>query len=151
VVGIRSFPGNPYDGHTLDEQLEQAEILSGTKAKTVAVDLGYRGRHRTHADIIHRGRKLSKRQKKRLKRRSMIEAMIGHMKNDGLMGRCHLKGLNGDACHALLCGIGHNLRLLRAFIKQLPFWFRKGCLYQVIIAITVLIDQKMSGEDNLIA
>ena len=146
VVGIRSFPGNPYDGHTLDEQLEQAKILSGIDAKTVAVDLGYRGRHTTKADIIHRGRKLSKRQKRRLKRRSMIEAMIGHMKNDGLMGRCHLKGLKGDACHALLCGIGHNLRLLRAFLKRLSFWLRKGQGYQ---AITALIFIRKSGENGL--
>jgi IS5 family transposase len=28
VVGMRSMPGNPYDGHTLAETLEQAAILS---------------------------------------------------------------------------------------------------------------------------
>ncbi|OAI08137.1 hypothetical protein A1332_08145 [Methylomonas methanica] len=33
VLGIRRFPGNPYDGHTLESCLEQAEILSGTRAK----------------------------------------------------------------------------------------------------------------------
>ncbi len=44
----------------------------------------------------------------------MLEAMIGHMKNEGHLERCPLKGKNGDAIHALLCGIGHNLRLLRA-------------------------------------
>lgn len=115
VVGIRSFPGNPYDGHTLEDLLGQAETLSGTAAKTVAVDLSYRGRHETNADIIHRGRKLTKRQKRRLRRRSMLEAMIGHMKLDGLLERCHLKGRLGDALHAILCGVGHNLRLLRAY------------------------------------
>ena len=30
VVGARSFPGNPYDGDTLEEQLEQVGIVSGT-------------------------------------------------------------------------------------------------------------------------
>ena len=129
VVGIRSFPGNPYDGHTLDEQLEQAEILTGVTAKTVSVDLGYRGRHNTKADIIHRGRKLSKRQKKRLRRRSMLEAMIGHMKNDGLLGRCHLKGLSGDSGHALLCGIGHNLRLVLNHLKAVFYWLRLACTH----------------------
>ena len=29
VVGARSFTGNPYDGHTLVEQLEQVTILCG--------------------------------------------------------------------------------------------------------------------------
>jgi IS5 family transposase len=45
IVGARSFPGNPYDGHTLNEQLEQASILmqaTGMKSQTVYVDLGYR-------------------------------------------------------------------------------------------------------------
>lgn len=115
VVAMRSYPGNPYDGHTLDDQLQQAEIMSSVRPKTVAVDLGYRGWHDTDADIIHRGKKLSKRQKKRLRRRSVIEAMIGHMKNEGLLDRCHLKGKIGDAIHAVLCGVGHNLRLIRAF------------------------------------
>jgi len=27
VVGARSFPGRPYDGHTLSSQLEQVSIL----------------------------------------------------------------------------------------------------------------------------
>jgi IS5 family transposase len=43
VLGARSFPGNPYDGHTLELCLEQAEILSGTRAKEAFVGLGYRG------------------------------------------------------------------------------------------------------------
>ncbi len=121
VVGMRSYPGNPYDGHTLDDILEQSEIISGVEAKTVVVDLGYRGHHHTQAKVIHRGKKLSRRSKQRLRRRSALEAMIGHMKNDGLLDRCHLKGLLGDALHAILCAIGHNLRLLRAHWAALLF------------------------------
>ena len=118
---MRSYPGNPYDGHTLDDMLEQSEIITGVEAKTVAVDLGYRGHHDTKAEVIDRGKKLSKRRKQRLRRRSALEAMIGHMKNDGLLDRCNLKGLLGDALHAILCGIGHNLRLLRAHWAALLF------------------------------
>lgn len=124
VIGMRSYPGNPYDGHTLDDMLQQSETITSIKAKTVAVDLGYRGKHDTKADVIHRGRKLSKRQKKRLRRRSALEAIIGHMKVDGLLERCHLKGTNGDAIHAILCGIGHNLRQMRAFCVRLFFWLQ---------------------------
>ena len=123
VVGVRSYPNNPYDGHTLDDQLEQAETISDVAVKTVVVDLGYRGQHDTQAKVIHRGRKLSKREKKRLKKRSTIEAMIGHMKNDGLLDRCFLKGQLGDALHAILCGVGHNLRLIRNYWKQLILRF----------------------------
>lgn len=38
VTGVRSYPGNPYDGHTLDDMLTQAQTLGGVEAKTVAVD-----------------------------------------------------------------------------------------------------------------
>ena len=134
VVGIRSYPGNPYDGNTLDDLLEQTQILTETPVETIAVDLGYRGRHATKAKIIHRGKKLSRRQKERLRRRSMLEAMIGHMKNDGLLGRCFLAGTDGDAVHAILCGIGHNLRLLMAFLATLPFWLREICLVYLLQA-----------------
>ena len=124
---MRSYPGNPYDGHTLDDMLQQSETITATKTKTVVVDLGYRGKHDTNADVIHRGRKLSKRRKKRLRRRSAIEAIIGHMKVDGLLDRCHLKGTHGDAVHAILCGIGHNLRQMRAFWARLLICLRHLC------------------------
>jgi IS5 family transposase len=34
------------------------------------------------------------------------------MKNDGKLGRNYLLGTLGDAINALLCGAGHNLRLI---------------------------------------
>ena len=43
TVGARAFDGNPYDGHTLNEQLEQATILmqdSKAKPAMAFVDLG---------------------------------------------------------------------------------------------------------------
>lgn len=43
VVGMRSMPGNPYDGHTAAEQIEQVEILTGERPKTVLGDRGYKG------------------------------------------------------------------------------------------------------------
>ena len=41
VVGMRSLPGNPYDGHTLAEALEQVEILTEQKPTLAVVDRGY--------------------------------------------------------------------------------------------------------------
>ena len=60
MVGARTFAGNPYDGHTLGEQLEQAAILmqdSQTQPETVFVDLGYRGVDADNANvrIVHCG------------------------------------------------------------------------------------------------
>ena len=45
MVGMQSMPGNPYDGHTLAETLEQVGILTGTDCNphTAVVDRGYRG------------------------------------------------------------------------------------------------------------
>jgi len=47
-----------------------------------------------------------------IKRRSAIEPTIGHMKADGKLGRNWLRGALGDAIHTVLCGAGHNIRLL---------------------------------------
>jgi transposase, IS5 family len=43
VVGMRSMPGNPYDGHTLAETLEQVGILAERTPTTAIVDKGYWG------------------------------------------------------------------------------------------------------------
>jgi len=47
-----------------------------------------------------------------IRRRSAIEPTIGHMKTDGRLDRNWLKGALGDAMHAVLCGAGHNLRMI---------------------------------------
>ena len=48
--------------------------------------------------------------------------MIGHMKTDDRLTRCPLKGTTGDALFAVLCGCGHNIRMilrhLRVFLCQ---------------------------------
>jgi IS5 family transposase len=44
------------------------------------------------------------------------------MKTDGRLTRCPLKGTTGDALFAVLCGCGHNIRMilrhLRVFLCQ---------------------------------
>ena len=122
VVGARSYPGNPYDGHTLEDQLQQVEIITGLKPTHCYVDRGYRGHGITDIDVKISGqRRLSKRQKKALRRRSAIEPEIGHMKSDGLLGRCFLKGAEGDAMNTILAGCGLNLRKLLRYLRQHPF------------------------------
>ena len=90
------LPGNPYGGHTLDDQLQRAEALSGVTPTHGYVDRGDRGHGVTRCVVFISGqRRLSRRQKRALRRRSAIEPEIGHMKNDGLPGRCFLKGKLG--------------------------------------------------------
>ena len=127
IVGARSFPGNPYDGHTLHAQLEQTAILlealpGSPRPKTAVVDLGFRGVDAEVApvELIHRGKgkSLTAAQRRWLKRRQAVEPVIGHAKQDHGMRRCWLKGQTGDALHAVLCAAGFNLRwLLRAIVR----------------------------------
>ena len=59
VVGMRSMPGNPYDGHTLAETLEQVGILTGTDRPpaTAIVDKGYKGVKLEGVRILMSGQK----------------------------------------------------------------------------------------------
>lgn len=72
-------------------------------------------------EIKRRGKdkRLSDEERKLLKRRQAIEPIIGHLKVDHRMGRCHLNGAEGDALHAVLCAAGYNIRwLLRMITKK---------------------------------
>ena len=121
VVGMRSMPGNPYDGHTLHEALEQVEILTDTRPRRAFVDRGYRGHGLDGTEVFISGQRrgMTPALKKDLRRRSAIEPTIGHMKTDGRLARCSLKGMIGDALFAVLCGCGHNIRLILAHLRKL--------------------------------
>lgn len=122
VVGMKSLPGRPYDGHTLKEAIEQITELTGVTPKEAYVDRGYKGHRLDTLSVWIAGTKrgVTKAIKKKLKRRNAVEPVIGHMKSDGRLGRNFLKGAEGDAMNALLCGAGHNLRkILR---KLALFW-----------------------------
>jgi IS5 family transposase len=127
VVGARTFPGNPYDGHTLAAQIEQTSTLLeniGVKPTTAVVDMGYRGVDEDvpAVQVIHRGKakRLTAQQKTWLRRRQAVEPTIGHLKADHRMDRCWLKGTEGDALHAVLCAAGFNIRWLMRAIADPP-------------------------------
>jgi IS5 family transposase len=134
VVGMRALPGNPYDGHTLSEALEQVEILTDQKPEFAFVDRGYRGHGVENVKVFISGarRGVTRTIAKLLRRRSAIEPMIGHMKNDGRLTRCTLKGTEGDAVFAVLCGCGHNIRMilrhLRAAFCHLIWLITRLCM-----------------------
>ena len=121
VVGMRAMPGNPYDGHTLAEAIEQVEILTGQCPDLAVVDRSYRGHgvKRTQVLISGQRRGVTPSLKTLLRRRSAIEPEIGHMKTDGRLSRCPLKGTTGDAIFAVLCGCGHNIRKILAHLRAI--------------------------------
>jgi IS5 family transposase len=91
----------------------------------IFVDKGYRGsqHHPENVAVYISGRKLSGTLKRLLRRRSAIEPVIGHLKQDHRMKRNYLQGKNGDCINALLVGCGFNLRkLLRVFFWLIFGW-----------------------------
>ena len=108
-LGAMSRPGNPYDGHTLDEQLGQVRRLVGEKVKSAPeahVDMGYRGHNhcgpeKVHVDKRRRG-STPKPLWRWMKRRAAVEPTIGHLKSEHRLERNRLKGTKGDAINAIL-------------------------------------------------
>jgi len=70
-----------------------------------------------------------------LKRRSAIEPHIGHMKNDGKLGRNYLKGQLGDRLNAVLVAIGHNLRLILNYLRILFALIRQSICRLTLVTV----------------
>ena len=90
VAHVKAFHGNPYDGHTLRQVIEEMERWTGISAERIYVDKGYQGhdypnKHRVFRSGQKRG--ITPTIKKELRRRSAVEAVIGHLKSDGRLGR----------------------------------------------------------------
>jgi len=122
IVGTCALHNNPFDGHTLRGALQQVKRLVGWEAENAYCDKGYKGNpKRLGNTVVH----LATRRKKSMKpsewrwfkRRSAIEPVIGHMKQDNRMDHNYLKGTDGDKMNAILAACGFNLRkLLRAIL-----------------------------------
>ena len=126
VVGMKSLPGNPFDGHTLKAAIEQVTSLSGVMPKEAYVDRGYQGHGiekgafaNLRVWIAGTKRGVTRAVNKKLKRRNAIEPVIGHLKSDGRLSRNFLKGTERDAINAILSGAGHNIRKM---LRQLALF-----------------------------
>lgn len=121
ALSSQALHESQYDGHSLDSSLKKAEDLSQTLIEQVFVDKGYKGHGIEDKKIYISGQKrgMTRTLKKHLKRRSAIEPHIGHMKSEGKLRRNYLKGTRGDTLNALLCAIGHNMRLIWRHIRSI--------------------------------
>ena len=122
VLHAKALPGNPYDGHTLGSVIDATEKLTGCAIERAYVDKGYRGHDTANPRrvfISGQKRGVFGVIKRELRRRSAIEPVIGHMKIDGHLGRCHLKGRDGDAANVILTAVGHNLRRVLSWLRAL--------------------------------
>lgn len=146
IVGALAFKGNPFDGHTLPDHLEQIERLTGKTFKSAIVDRGYRGRKwigETKIEIPDTPKpsdsyyKRSKARKK-FRQRAGIEPVIGHLKHDHRMERNFLKGVVGDSINTMMAATGYNLR----------HWIRKliSVLENIIITITAMLENCITNK-----
>ena len=122
VVHAKALPGNPYDGHTLAAVLQETRALTGADIARVYVDKGYQGHKAPYPFRVYRSgqkRGVHGQIKKELRRRAAIEAVIGHLKTDGHLGRNYLKGRHGDQINAVLTAVGYNFRRILNWLKDL--------------------------------
>ena len=127
IVGLQSLHGNPFDGHTLKDALQQVQAMTGLTPGKAYVDQGYKGNGKAIGKTeIHLVEWRSKKQLTRTeikwrKKRAAIEPIIGHLKSDHRMNRNLLKGITGDDINALLAACGKNLRKLMQILLWLIF------------------------------
>ena len=91
VLAAKSLPGNPYDGHTLQECIDQATRVARVAPQEAYADRGYRG-HGCNTDtfkvwISGSKRGVTQAIERKLKRRNAVEPVIGHLKSDGRLAR----------------------------------------------------------------
>ena len=121
VIHSEALHGNPFDGHTLLPITENVKRITGVPIERIYVDKGYQGHDKDLQFITYKSgqkRGVHGQIKRELKRRSAIEPVIGHMKNDGHLGRNYLKGRLGDKINAIMAAVGYNFRLLIKWIKS---------------------------------
>jgi IS5 family transposase len=118
IVAAVSFEDNLYDGDTIEPTLIHANANADKVFDSCLVDLGYLGRPNFGStEILTPRRKPSggnyyqrRKQRRRFNRRSAIEPVIGHLKNDYRMARCFLRGAIGSSQNLLLAAAAWNFR-----------------------------------------
>ena len=118
-----ALPGNPYDGHTLATVIPDMEATIGSELSRILADAGYRGHnapesHKLRVFTSGQKRRVTPAIKRQMRRRSAVEPVIGHLKNEHRMDRNYLAGRNGDAINAVLAAAGYNFSLLLNWFRQ---------------------------------
>jgi IS5 family transposase len=126
AIHAQALPGNPYDGHTLARIIPAVEQLPGNAIERLHADAGYRGHnappdYRFKVYTSKQKRRLTPQIEREMRRRSAIEPVIGHLKNQHRMDRNYLHHRRGDANNAILAAVGYNLRLFIRWLRLLLF------------------------------
>lgn len=122
VLHAAALHERPFDGHTLTPMLTEMQHQTGVECERVYVDRGYRGHKypkKSRVFISGQKRGITATIKRELKRRSAVEPVIGHLKNEGRLGRNYLLGRQGDKINALMVAAGYNFKLLLRWLRFL--------------------------------
>lgn len=122
ILQAQALHERPYDGHTLNGAIAHIKKLSGKLPKRIFVDEGYKGHDYEEKHNVFRSRQkrgVTTHLKREIKRRSVIEPIIGHAKNEGHLGLNWLKGIEGDKIKACLSATGFNFRQILAWLRLL--------------------------------
>ena len=141
IIGAMGFR-NPYDGHTVEPALEQAERLLGKRTiKTLIGDRGYKGKRQINDTTIEIPKPFSDKKqsqyqqnklKKQFRRRAAIEPINGHLKTDHRLNRNFYKGITGDNINVMLAAAAFN------FKRMMNKWKSSFCL-QLKLLLEILI------------
>lgn len=117
IVGAKSFEDNIHDSRTLPAVVDQIREVRGKNPKVLIADRGYRGGDpgpeiKLVIPETGKGKKESEkhRAKTRFRRRSKVEAVIGHLKYGYRLLRNYLKGTVGDAINLMLAATAYNCK-----------------------------------------
>jgi transposase, IS5 family len=124
ALHAKALPGNPYDGHTLAEIIPDMEKTIGNTIDRLLADAGYRGHNAplSHTFKVYttgQKRRMTPAIKREMRRRTAVEPLIGHIKNEHRMERNYLAHTQGDAINAILAAAGYNFRLLLTWLRLL--------------------------------
>ena len=141
IIGAMGFR-NPYDGHTVEPALEQAERLLGKRTiKTLIGDRGYKGKRQINETTIEIPKPFSNKKqsqyqqnklKKQFRRRAAIEPINGHLKTDHRLNRNFYKGITGDNINVMLAAAAFNFKRMMNKWKS-SFWLQFKMLFDIMI------------------
>ncbi len=153
ILGAIAFEGNPFDGHTLEPQLEQIRELTGMDPKYAIVDRGYRGRNQigdtqiVMPKILKReSRYLKKKREERCRSRSGVEALISHLKLDHRMHRNYLSGTEGDKINTLLASAAYNMKTWMLRVRKNIFVLLRILFNHPIFVLSPNMQISVSAE-----
>jgi IS5 family transposase len=100
------------------------EQLVGNTIERLHADAGYRG-HNAPPDYKFKiytskqKRRVTPQIKREMRRRSAVEPVIGHLKEEHRMGRNYLAHRQGDFNNSVLAAVGYNFRRLIKWLRIL--------------------------------